>query len=372
MMYIPKCVEKSFGKWRVKMRRVELDYLRVCSMFAVITIHVTSSFIYNESVFAVAQVNLAFFLNQISRFAVPMFIIISGASLELSHHTDQRYSKYIFARLIKVLPPYLLWTAIYFYLSHSHGNTRDTFECLRQVIVSALTGNAAPHLYFIVVICQLYLLFPILRQACHRNITRTIFIVGGITLIIQEVLYFTYFGVNLLPQILRPYMWILFPTWMLYFVFGIVVAEYYDRIVSFCEEHRTEIIGVFLCMSILFTLDSKVTNSMDSSIKPSIILYTGVSFLALFTVSRIIVSFSKINLVVSYLARHSMTTYYCHVLMLNVLRRFNLFAIGMRGMFFLLVCVTISSIIFSIIYDSIFAIVKNKLGLIKNTIGGLL
>lgn len=67
------------------MRRVELDYLRVCSMFAVITIHVTSSFIYNESVFAVAQVNLAFFLNQISRFAVPMFIrtinYVTGRSL---------------------------------------------------------------------------------------------------------------------------------------------------------------------------------------------------------------------------------------------------------------------------------------------------
>lgn len=71
------------------MKRIEeLDFARVIAMTAVITIHVTSTYIGYRSNILVMGMNLAFILNQLARFSVPLFILLSGISLRLSASDD--------------------------------------------------------------------------------------------------------------------------------------------------------------------------------------------------------------------------------------------------------------------------------------------
>ena len=71
------------------MKRIEeLDFTRIIAMIAVITIHVTSAYIGYQSNILVMGMNVAFILNQLTRFAVPLFILLSGTSLGLSANDD--------------------------------------------------------------------------------------------------------------------------------------------------------------------------------------------------------------------------------------------------------------------------------------------
>ena len=59
------------------MKRIEeLDFTRIIAMIAVITIHVTSAYIGYQSNILVMGMNVAFILNQLTRFAVPLFILV--------------------------------------------------------------------------------------------------------------------------------------------------------------------------------------------------------------------------------------------------------------------------------------------------------
>ena len=143
------------------MKRIEeLDFTRIIAMIAVITIHVTSAYIGYQSNILVMGMNVAFILNQLTRFAVPLFILLSGTSLGLSANDDS-YRGFLHKRLTKIGIPYLAWTAVYIiYNNHSDLSAIN----FRSVLRTVLLGQAAPHLYFVVIIFQFYLIFPFLRH----------------------------------------------------------------------------------------------------------------------------------------------------------------------------------------------------------------
>ena len=58
-------------------RNEQIDFARVVAMLSVVMIHVSAPYINNSSIYSVANMNLAFILNQVTRFAVPLFILIS-------------------------------------------------------------------------------------------------------------------------------------------------------------------------------------------------------------------------------------------------------------------------------------------------------
>lgn len=205
------------------MKRIEeLDFTRIIAMIAVITIHVTSAYIGYQSNILVMGMNVAFILNQLTRFAVPLFILLSGTSLGLSANDDS-YRGFLHKRLTKIGIPYLAWTAVYIiYNNHSDLSAIN----FRSVLRTVLLGQAAPHLYFVVIIFQFYLIFPFLRHYINREPCKCILGAFVITYGIQKLFYFRRLGIDLIPNVLQPYLWLLFPTWIFYFVTGAVLSEY--------------------------------------------------------------------------------------------------------------------------------------------------
>ena len=94
-------------------RNEQMDFARVVAMLSVVMIHVSATYINKDSNYLVANCNLAFILNQVTRFAVPLFILISGTSLELSEGCDKIF--YFWQkRMIKIGIPYIAWSTVYY------------------------------------------------------------------------------------------------------------------------------------------------------------------------------------------------------------------------------------------------------------------
>jgi surface polysaccharide O-acyltransferase-like enzyme len=138
-------------------RAVELDVLRGAGALAVIVLHASASPLAEQS--SAGQVSWMLLVpNVMARFAVPVFVILSGMSLTLSARSDESYPRFLWRRLFSIVPAYILWSLVYTWLLPRHGSIS-----VRSVLADLITGHASSHLYFVPTIVRLYLLYPVMR-----------------------------------------------------------------------------------------------------------------------------------------------------------------------------------------------------------------
>ncbi|GGE16035.1 acyltransferase [Marinithermofilum abyssi] len=133
----------------------ELDFVKGCSILAVLAIHITAPFIHEAPFFAI---------NGLSRFCVPVFFLISGLILFYRYGGENPFPLQDFyrKRLVYIMVPYFLWSLLY--LIYSQWTDPQTVpDSLSGLFTALLIGKAYYHLYFLFVMVQFYLLFPFLR-----------------------------------------------------------------------------------------------------------------------------------------------------------------------------------------------------------------
>jgi surface polysaccharide O-acyltransferase-like enzyme len=140
-----------------------LDYLRGAACLMVVMIHTTSRYLVEPG--REAYRLLFSGLNTFAGSAVALFIFISGAALTLRYHQKAlNYGTFLRRRMNKILLPYLFW-AFFYLLAVNRGMwIKDGPLSLG----AALLGFSMYHLYYIVIILQLYLLFPLLLRLHQR------------------------------------------------------------------------------------------------------------------------------------------------------------------------------------------------------------
>jgi surface polysaccharide O-acyltransferase-like enzyme len=154
--------------------RTTADAARVMSMGAVLAIHATQ----NAGVGLVADhdwassAGAATLLNQVCRFCVPLFILLSGFALAARERgvarkaglAEPRVSAWGFwgDRLAKIALPFVVWTLIYRLCDAPWAAGAGTALgwVARNLPLDLLSGGAQYHLYFIAIIVQCYVLFP--------------------------------------------------------------------------------------------------------------------------------------------------------------------------------------------------------------------
>lgn len=136
-----------------------IDALRVIAILAVIIIHVTTKTLQTlDHNILLAPYSL--FLNQVSRFAVPLFFLISGFVLELNNKNNLSYITFFKKRASKIVTPFLFWSTIYFFIGWNFDFQKLlTLRFLQDI----LYGTASYHLYFIPTLILFYLAFPVLH-----------------------------------------------------------------------------------------------------------------------------------------------------------------------------------------------------------------
>jgi surface polysaccharide O-acyltransferase-like enzyme len=149
-------------------RLASLDVLRAFAAVAVVLIH-TSAAVLLHTPHEARGWQVAGFINQFCRFAVPAFVLITGAGL--FHNYGQRSSfspgQYYLRRLKSIGIPYLFWSFAYFTLYR--WMEQDFHQFLPRFLDVLATATANYTFYFFPIIVPFYLLFPLVRPLARSK-----------------------------------------------------------------------------------------------------------------------------------------------------------------------------------------------------------
>ena len=302
-------------------RHEDLDWVRTVAAVGIVLLHASSIFVSRESQLAVLGVTPAMLCNQIPRFGVPAFFMLSGLGLGLSKRSVKLPGFWLH-RLRKIAIPYVLWTAFYFLLNHrAELAGLQPLRILGMFGRLLLNGGAASHLWFLPVLLQLYLIYPGLKWLMRRAPGLTLAVSFLLTLLCTLTVY-----VPLpLRGWLRPRLWRLFPTWLFFFVLGMAVTgERLEKLRGCLRKHAAVLCAAAAVLALVYTWDSLRCGNMES-VKPQLLVYAPVCFLALMASWKLCGRSRALTVASRYIARHSTTVYYAHIFFIQYLRRWPIF-----------------------------------------------
>jgi surface polysaccharide O-acyltransferase-like enzyme len=247
-----------------------IEVMRIFSILGVILIH-TSTRTIEFYKFDLNIIPITVFFNQISRYAVPLFFIISGFALNISFKINESYFIYVKKRVNKIITPYIFWSIIYYFFIY--WRNRDV-----NFIRSLLLGNASYQLYFIPSLLILYFIFPVLNRLIDKYKLKLLLVV----LIIELVLvYYDYYISNFkLIDPLRISILNIFP-----FIFGIYFSKNVSSLLEFFSKYKYLFLtSVAILIVSIFRegyfgyIDTNNYLYLYSQWRPSVLLYSIILF----------------------------------------------------------------------------------------------
>lgn len=234
------------------------DELRGLAIIGVIAIHAASHDA--EKAATSAQYWALAAQTMLGRFAVPSFLIISGFFVsykERSGADDIR--NMMVRRLQRVVPPYLIWSSVYFLLFLPGGG-----HLARPPVVIFLerliTGTNFYHLYFIVLVIQLYLLTScgFMRNGHAGKATVIAAVAAFLVFTLPSYLLpsdASALGGSTAGYYFRAYERSLFPRWLPFFMLGRWLGARWDKVNDYAGRRRRLMLLVMLGSLALCVLD---------------------------------------------------------------------------------------------------------------------
>src|SRR5207253_1791806 len=136
-----------------------IDGLRVAACFMVVLLHISAANIHEFG----PKWWGANLWDSISRACVPLFFMISGATLL---RKEEPLSQFMRKRAFRIMLPLLFWSA--FYLWWLQYNGVDTGNWL----VAILRGPTMFHLWYFYTIIGLYMFVPVIRKFYRHSTTQ--------------------------------------------------------------------------------------------------------------------------------------------------------------------------------------------------------
>ena len=210
----------------------------------------------------------------LGRFAVPVFIFISGFVLTLRYKDSLSVKSFLKKRFLRILIPYFLFSALGVCLFAFWGESW-TFDSLWR---SFAYFNVISYYYFIAVILELYLLFPLLLKIYRWISNRGLGWLFVLCFAGIQIGY--YFFDNLVLNqviVMGSWNWVLqqrvFLNWIFFFVLGIAFAWNYQIIERFFNKRNILLGGISIFLIYLLTFNLSVLNFSDIT---SLIVFSSV------------------------------------------------------------------------------------------------
>ncbi len=334
----------------------EIAYMRAFAALSIILIHSTSGYI-NAGFWGSA-------LNQFPRFGSPLFVMMSGFILyhiELKRPSDS-YINFFKHRFLKVAIPYLVWTLFYTTFSlraQIFGDGIILFlPTVKLYLMNILTGTGYVHLYFILIMVQLYSIFPLLKKAMEKYTYPTMVVATLVSLIFQTLIYIHRLGIITLLDVGFAYA-TMFPGWLMFFCLGIYLKMNLERSIAFWQTKKAACLLIWF--TLMITAMYEVTVSpVNISLRPVISLYGLSTFFLFYLIFERVKNIipSKLDSLIEWIANNSFDIYLIHPLVLNLLVMIHHWG-GYHGAFGLY--------IFAVLFTCIIILILNKIkGLIKS------
>ena len=174
-------------------RLLWVDITRIIAIIAVVAIHVDSGFVLAWNKISWTDWWVSNVYSGLIRFAVPIFVILSGYLL-LDKQEDE--SAFFTKRFYKVIIPLVAWSMIYTLFKNNY----NIFSIFTQDFVKQFfSGNVYYHLYFLYIIAGLYIITPLLRSVLAKVDMRDVYYYLTLWFIFTPVAgLFEIFGYNTL------------------------------------------------------------------------------------------------------------------------------------------------------------------------------
>ena len=316
------------GKERID----ELDIMRGMAFLAVVLQHAIGAYIRRPEISLQEAAMLGILFN-LAKFAVPTFVLITGIVLFYNYYQKIHYASFIRKRAVDILIPYLIWSGIYMY--YYHGLPTFDWAGMKGLVKELLSGTAAYHLWFVVMIFQCYLVFPLYRWAAKRLEGKarmqfwTILITCGLAygaLMWFSAVYIPtrklHFDSRLLQVFLIDYRDRNFLFYSFYFIVGGVAGLALYKWRAFIKSRAIWNGGLFLLLFLIvgqaLFATGGVNLNQSTSLKPSMFLYTLCEIILLYGAARLIQAHhQRLFTVFSFIGNYSFGAYLVHAMVLN-------------------------------------------------------
>lgn len=233
-------VQNITDKEKKKDKLYELDYMRFIACLAVIIVHITATgvtgYIHGSFPHIVMLI-----INRSFKFTTPIFIFLSGVTSFYSYRKKEfKYFPFIVKRLEKVLVAYLIWCFIY-YAAYIKLGIHNSFD-INFFIENIRLGTMSYHLYFVIIIVQMYIVGPIFYKMlkCSSKKVTILIVFAIITMLCAEFIRFEYSDR-------------LFVKYMFFYMLGIYVTLEYDKFINFMSKYKYLIALGYIIISAIYT-----------------------------------------------------------------------------------------------------------------------
>ncbi|KEZ48353.1 acyltransferase [Metabacillus indicus] len=286
----------------------EIHFLRALACMGVVGVHLTAT---HYGILDQPWHWLSYFFNQYGRFGTTIFAVLSG--FLLFYQVKRRgfmLGKFIKSRFTKILIPFLVWSVVYRLLGYAFEE--KSFGDPASETVNLLLGNSYYHLYFVAIVLQFYLVFPIVQKLISSKIL--IFLTAAVSLVISVAFYeFDPNVSGMLGEFLTSKAFL--PVWIFYFVFGCILANYWEEILSFTRKNPWIFLGITLLITIGTIVEYKVVGYVSNR-RLTNILNIPLLCISLVGLYPFLSKFSFIKKPLTAIGKYSMGIYLVHPLIL--------------------------------------------------------
>lgn len=209
-----------------------------------------------------------YFIRQITSLSVPAFLLTSGFFVAFAIRGNN-YSpaswKFVKSRLINLLIPYTIWSVLIFIADYFINDIRLTPLVYLELFLTI--GATGPY-YFVPLLSSFYLLSPFLAPLAKTKPRLLLGAALAIQLIPVMADYVRFlFGVHapVFDQIVETQS-AFAPHWIFFFATGLVFGYNIERVRTFIEEHRRQLLIGTVVFGVLALIEPEVifrTSGMD-------------------------------------------------------------------------------------------------------------
>lgn len=356
--------------------------MRGIAFLAVVLQHVITGLFYLPSV-SPGAITVGAVILAVIRFAVPLFVFITGVVLFYNYSNEIKYKSFLVKRFNQVILPYIIWTFFYFvWIKFLFGITNlGTWNGLKELVLMIFTGGGNYHLWFMVMIIPFYFIFPIMKLIISKerklywnmSVLTAFFIINfGLLYTLSKGIFsglpanFNFF-VNYLDRN--------FLFWSFYFVLGGVVGIYYKQFLSFVLKTRFMNLAIWVSLLVLIFIEIKEVVTLDtlnrylqsagvtSPLDPIIYLYLISSILIVFWFSYSICNgFPKLSALLNTFGKYSFGAYLIHAFVLHFTNKFVIRFLEDTNVYILVIVSFVLCSVFSVILCILISKVKISLG----------
>ena len=236
----------------------EIVYLRAFAILAVIGIH-ESEYFFTE----MSGINFLTFLymslDTFSQCAVPLFVGISGFVLYNKYRGSYSLRTFYTKRFLSVVSQYTIFSflaLVFVYIGRMYLGRTWNYNAM-DIIYQYFTGGALYHLWFFVLIIQLYMLYPLIEKIFTKSIEKATAPHVLVFLFIVPLAYYRFFPAG----IFLPGTVLLFVPYVGYFVLGMYARTYYDQVkngVTVVQKHPYGVTIFLLCATLAGIADTYI------------------------------------------------------------------------------------------------------------------